>query len=225
LKVESILTVREPTRRPGGRTAEVTRRINYAVLKLLVDGGIGACTFAAVAERAGVERSTLYRRYGDRWAMMIDAILEFAAREASAVSLGSFAKDLRFLLDRMAEILATPIGPALWAVGAALRAGSAPEHATRFWQTRLTQVLPMIEAAKARGELAADVDPEEVFAFAAGNLHFRMLVIGERMDSAAIDRIVDCVCRLYGRPEGLSRNGAGGSDRGRIAADPGSRRS
>lgn len=195
--MESTLTVREPTRRPGGRTAEVTRRVNDAVLELLVEGGIEACTFAAVSERAAVERSTLYRRYDDRWAMLIDAILGYAAEEASAVSLGSFSDDLRFVLDRMAEILATPLGPALWAVGAALRAGSAPEHRLRFWQTRFTQILPIVDAAKARGELAADVDPDEVFAFALGAVHFRMLVIGERVDSKTIDQIVSDVCRLY----------------------------
>ena len=197
--MESSWTVREPTRRPGGRTAEVTHRINDAVLALLVDGGVTACTFAAVADRADVERSTLYRRYGDRWAMMIDAVLGYAADEVAPVSLQSFREDLRFVLDRMAEVLATPLGPALWAVGAALRAGSAPEHRARFWATRLTQILPIVDQAKARGELDPDVDPEEVFAFAMGAVHFRMLVIGERIGSKIVDQIVDDVCRLYCR--------------------------
>lgn len=198
--MESTLIVGHPTRRPGGRTAEVTRRINDSVLQLLVEGGLGACTFAAVAERAEVERSTLYRRYGDRWAMMIDAILGYAADEAAAVSLGSFQSDLRFVLGRMAEILATPLGPALWAVGAALRAGSAPEHRARFWETRVGQIMPIVDAAKARGELAANVDPEDVFAFAMGAVHFRMLVVGEPVDSKRVDQIVGDVCRLYCRP-------------------------
>jgi AcrR family transcriptional regulator len=175
----------------------VTRRVNDAVLALLVEGGIEACTFAAVADRADVERSTLYRRYGDRWALVIDAILGYAADEAAAVSLGSFREDLRFVLDRMAEILATPLGPALWAVGAALRAGSVPEHRARFWETRLLQILPIFEAAKARGELAQRANAEEIFAFAMGAVHFRMLVIGEAVDSKRVDQIVDDVCRLY----------------------------
>ncbi len=198
--MESTFAVSERSRRPGGRTADVTRRVNDAVFQLLIEGGIGACTQAAVAERAGVERSTLYRRYGDRWAMMIDAILGYSADEASALPLGSFRKDLRFVLDRMAEILATPLGPAVWAVGAALRAGAAPEHRARFWQTRVHQILPIVEAAKARGELAPDIDPEEVFAFAMGAVHFRMLVIGEPVDLSRIDQIVDDVCRLYCQP-------------------------
>ena len=179
----------------------MTRRVNDAVLELLVEGGIAACTFAAVADRAGVERSTLYRRYGDRWAMMIDAVLGYSAKEAAAVSLGSFREDLRFLLDRMAQILATPLGPALWAVGAALRAGSAPEHRARFWERRLQQILPIFDTAMARGELVREADPEEIFAFAMGAVHFRMLVVGEPVDSKRVEQIIDDVCRLYCRQQ------------------------
>lgn len=197
--MESTWSDPDRHRRPGGRTAKTSKRVNDAVIELLIDGGIDACTFASVAERAGVERSTLYRRYGDRWAMMIDSIIGYARNEAAAVSLGSFRKDLAFLLDRMAEILATPLGPALWAVGAALRAGSAPEHKARFWDSRLTQVLPIVTAAKARGEIPDDVDPEELLTFAMGAVHFRMLVIGKRVDSKTVDQIVDDVCRLYCR--------------------------
>jgi hypothetical protein len=41
----------------------------------MLDGGLEACTFSNVAERAGVERSTLYRRYPDRMDMIIDTIV------------------------------------------------------------------------------------------------------------------------------------------------------
>jgi AcrR family transcriptional regulator len=68
-------------KRPGGRTAEVTRRINEAILELLAEGGLEACTFQNVAARAGVERSTLYRRNPDRWPTIVDAIIEMAERE------------------------------------------------------------------------------------------------------------------------------------------------
>jgi hypothetical protein len=129
--------------------------------------------------------------------MMIDSILGFAGNEAPAVSAGPFREDLRSMLVRLGEILATPLGPVLWAVGAALRAGAAPDHRERFWQTRFHQMLPFVDAAKARGELAANVDPEEIFAFAMGAVHYRMLVIGKRVDSKTVDQIVDDVCRLY----------------------------
>ena len=44
------------SRRPGGRTADVTARVHQAIIDLIVEGGCQACTFSAVAKRAGVER-------------------------------------------------------------------------------------------------------------------------------------------------------------------------
>jgi AcrR family transcriptional regulator len=55
------------SRRPGGRTADVTNRVHEAIIELLVEDGVQACTFSAVAERAGMELSTIYRRFPDRW--------------------------------------------------------------------------------------------------------------------------------------------------------------
>ena len=197
--MESTLAVTDRARRPGGRTADVTRRINDAILGLLAEGGVPACTFSNVAERAGVERSTLYRRYPDRWEAMIDAIIDFAEHSGTVPqTLGSFAEDLRFILTRMGEILATPVGPALWAVGVA-------------------QVRPIVEAAIERGELAPDVDIEELFALAAGAIHFRMLVIGKKVDARIVDRIVERVCELYC----VNRSAAAGNGRGRTAAGRG----
>lgn len=191
----------------------MTRRVNAAVLELLVEGGLTACTFSNVAERAGIERSTLYRRYPDRWECMIDAVSDLTERETPSFSSGSFAEDLRVLLNRTAEVLATPLGPAVWAVGAALRGGAAPEHAQRFWETRLKQIQPMIDAAVERGELKRGADAEELFTFASGAVHFRMLIIGKPATPEVIDRIVERVCELYC----LNRSATGGNGRGRTA--------
>lgn len=49
--------------RPGGRTERHTQAIYDAVLRLLEESGYGALTFNDVAEAAGVNRSTLYRRW------------------------------------------------------------------------------------------------------------------------------------------------------------------
>jgi hypothetical protein len=61
------------------------------------------------------------------------------------------------------------------------------------------QILPLFDAAIGRGDLTKEADPEEIFAFAMGAVHFRMLVIGEPVDSERVDQIVRDVCRLYCR--------------------------
>ncbi len=187
-------------RRPGGRTAEVTRRINEAVLSLLIEGGTDACTFQNVAAKAGIERSTLYRRNPDRWPTIIDAIIEFADRATPVADTGSFRDDLRLMLHRLRIVLASPLGPPVMGVAAALQGGAAPTQSERFWESRRKQLAPMFDAAIARGELDPDVNREQLFAMAAGPLFFYAFVIGREADDGTINGIVEMVCDRYGVP-------------------------
>jgi AcrR family transcriptional regulator len=184
-------------RRPGGRTADVTRRINEAVLELLVEGGIDACTFQNVAARAGIERSTLYRRNPDRWPTIMGAIIDYARRETPAAVTGSFRGDLLNVLRSTARVMASPLGPPLMSTAAALRAGAAPGETERFWESRREQLRPMFDAAVARGELPAHVDREELFAMAAGPIFFRLFISARPFDDGWLREIVDQVCSHY----------------------------
>lgn len=185
-------------RRPGGRTADVTRRINQAVLELLVEGGIDGCTFQNLAARAGIERSTLYRRNPDRWPIIIGAIIELAERETASFDTGSFRDDLFNTLNNLMRVLSSPLGPALIEVAGALQAGAAPGQAERFWASRQQQLAPMFEAAIARGELPEDVDRDELFAMAAGPIYFRRFISAQPLDDAWVRKAVDQVCDRYG---------------------------
>lgn len=191
--------IREPVRqkRPGGRTAEVTRRINDAVIELLIEGGLDACTFQHVAERAGIERSTLYRRCPDRWPTIIDAIIDYAERVTPVTDTGSFRSDLKEVLERVNLVIYSPLGPPVMAVAVALQHGAAPEHAQRFWESRSKQIAPMFDAAIARGELPPDVDREELFAIASGPFFFYAFVMGKRADDSLVDQVVEMVCDRY----------------------------
>jgi AcrR family transcriptional regulator len=195
--MESTANVVAPTRRPGGRTAEVTDRINAAVTDLLIEGGTRACTFAAVAERAGVERSTLYRRYTDQWAMMIDAFVARAGGEVGPNPTGSLRGDLRSVLRRLVSQLETPLGPAMVSAAAGLRAHSGQDYSRAYFDRRMRQLEPMFEAAVERGELSPDVDREDLFSMLAGPIYFRMFIAARSVETEWIDRLVDSVCAIF----------------------------
>ena len=184
-------------RRPGGRTADVTRRINQAVLELLAEGGLDACTFQNIAARAGIERSTLYRRNPDRWPTIIDAIIDFAERETAPHDTGSFRGDLRATLLNLAKALNGPLGPALVSVAAALQGGAAPGEGERFWKSRMKRLDPMFDKAIDRGELRFDIDREELFSMAAGPIYFRRFIASRPVDDQWVEKIVDDICRRY----------------------------
>ena len=184
--------------RPGGRTADVTRRVHDATMELLAEGGHAACTFRNVARKAGVERSTLYRRYPNEWAMLGEAWATRFAADMAVEPTGSFEADLRSHLEKVAAVLNSPLGKAMVAAGAVARLDpNSRATAGEFWKFRLAQQEPFVAAAIARGELPADIDRETLFATTDGPFYFRLLVVGQPIDGALVDRVVrDAIARL-----------------------------
>lgn len=183
-------------RRPGGRTARKTGEIRDAVLALLVEGGPSACTITAVAERADVDRSTLYRRYGSSWAMMADAFAGQAAEQLAVPATGDFRRDMTRHLTGVAEMMAGDVGRAMIVAAATARLHRSP-LAGHYWQARLAQLQPLIDAAVARGEIRPDIDPEAFFADSDGPMFFLLLVVGRSPTRADIRRVVDNLWRRY----------------------------
>src|SRR3954462_1557226 len=64
----------EPARRGRRRSAETDRRIHSAALRLLHDDGPLAGTVEAVGELSGVAKTTIYRRYPNRAALLRGAL-------------------------------------------------------------------------------------------------------------------------------------------------------
>jgi AcrR family transcriptional regulator len=188
------------SRRPGGRTAEVTARIHDAIIQLLIESGVQACTVKAVAERAGVERSTLYRRFPDKWEAIIDALMARAAADVMPDLGNSFAGDLSSVLRKLRDTLESPLGPAVLAVAVELRGHDGSDYPRAYFDRRMVQLDPMFDAAIARGELRPDVDREAVFTFAAGAVYFRTFIAARGVDEDFVHAIVSNICWLYCSP-------------------------
>jgi len=170
-------------------------------MDLVVEGGVQACTFSAVAERAGVERSTLYRRFPDRWDAIIDTWMDLGAAEVMPDLGGTFAGDLLSILKKLRDTLQTPLGPALLSVAAELSTRDPSEFTHAFFDRRMAQLAPMFDAAIARGELEPDVDREVLFTLAAGPIYFRMFIAVRAVEDDFLETVVDGVCRLHCRSQ------------------------
>ena len=197
-----VAQLAEPARqkRPGGRTADVTRRINEAILDLMAEGGIEHCTFQNVAARAGIERSTLYRRNPDRWPTIMEAIIHLAERETANFNTGAFRTDLTGTLLNLSRVLNSSLGPPLMSVAAALQSGAASGQAEAFWASRQQHLAPMFETAISRGELPADVDRDRLFAMAAGPIYFRKFIASQPVTDDWVRSVVSQVCDSFGVP-------------------------
>lgn len=204
-KVNQVSDLGKPKKRPGGRTADVTARVHQAITELILEGGFEACTFSAVAERAGIERSTLYRRFPDRWDAIIDTWMSRASQDVSPDLGETFADDLTSVLRKLAEMLETPLGPAVMHIAAELRARDDKDFSRNYFDDRMAHLAPMFDAAIARGELPAEVDREMLFTMASGAIHFRMFIAGRRVDDDFIRHIVTNICRLYCSPSAAGK--------------------
>lgn len=180
-----------PMRRTGGRTALNSQRIFDATMQMLIHKGYNALNFQDLAEAAGVNRTTLYRRWPERSALVLDAIQARVSTSIPIPDTGSFTGDIEAMLHQLVAFLMSPIGRAILSI-AIDPEGSEEVLARRkqFWANRYAGLQPIFDRAIERGELPADVDREALLALAAGPLYFRYIVTAITPDAAWIKRFL-----------------------------------
>jgi AcrR family transcriptional regulator len=194
----SPATTDEVMTRPGGRTAANSRKIEQSVLDELVTKGYEGLSFQSVAARAGVNRSTLYRRWSNKAEMVLQAIQSSVLQNVSFEDTGTLQGDLKSVLTDIGAFIETPVGRAIIVVSIELASSKAfAKTVDLIWDKRLEDVRAVFERARQRNELSmSDDDWEAVFAMVAGALYFRLIVMRRALDDAWIDRIL-ANARLY----------------------------
>jgi AcrR family transcriptional regulator len=184
---------RQPVRRTGGRSARVRAAVIEATLTAVLDHGLDALSIAEVAERAGVHPTTIYRRWGSRSNLALDAVLSGTEAGIPTPDTGSLRGDLLAVIRGIGAFLGTPLGELL--VRLALRRDLPEYEAARagYWVQRFQIGASLMERARARGELRADVDPLLALEMLVGPMYVRMLMTGEPLDDALLVRCVDLV--------------------------------
>src|SRR5690242_201393 len=83
MQLEFRLQPDAATVRPGGRTARVATAVRDATLAELTEHGYAGLTVENVAERSGVHKTTIYRRWGGVDGLIVNA-LDLAAQDSWA---------------------------------------------------------------------------------------------------------------------------------------------
>src|ERR1051325_7702158 len=83
--------------RPGGRSAHIRAVVLEDGLAELASVGFHAPRLERIAKRAGVNKTTLYRRWGTREVLMLEAITERASVKVPIPDTGSLRGDLLIL--------------------------------------------------------------------------------------------------------------------------------
>jgi len=162
-----------------------------ATVSVLLDQGIDALTIAAIAERAGVHETTVYRRWGTKTSLVLDAVLSTTKLEIPAPDTKSLRGDLLALLGAVAAFAASPVGEILLRI--ALRP-DLPEYdaaRTTFWAERYKVASAVLERAEARGELRPGIDRRLAYQMLIGPMHEQLLMMREPLHDRFAEDVVD----------------------------------
>jgi AcrR family transcriptional regulator len=178
-----MTTTSEPEqgqRKPGRpRSAQAHKAILEATLELLAQEGFQGLSIEDIAARAGVGKTTIYRRWSSKDELVIDAIHEVQV-DLSTVDTGNFRNDLVTLFKSAYKGLMThPLLPQL-----VLRLISEFQANPEIFQVFLTQLLIpriqrfmyMIEQAQAREEIRRDIDWTLALELIAGPIFFHLVI-------------------------------------------------
>jgi AcrR family transcriptional regulator len=164
-------------------------RIMSAARELLLESGREGTTIDGIAARSGVAKTTIYRQWPSRGALLVDLLTEATAPLPSEDT-GSLAGDVTAFARTLATELAEPFRAA--ALGALLGAPAGDELDELRRQVadeRLAQARRIVRRATARGELAPRTDTADLVRLVAGPILYRRFVEGRSVSPALAERV------------------------------------
>ncbi len=160
------------------RSEEADRAILAAASEVLAERGLAGMSIEEVAARAGVGKTTIYRRWPSRGTLALDAFLAEFQGQQPLPDTGSLRGDLLAALRAwMRSVTGTSTGSIL--AGLIAEAQRDPGLAVS-WRERVVERLRdqhkiMLDRAVARGEIPAETDYEVVLDLLFGAAYHRLL--------------------------------------------------
>lgn len=153
-------------------------------------------TVDAVARRSGVAKTTIYRHWPSREALLLDACAQMGPH-FDIPDAGSFPEDLRALAQRVVEQLLTgPYAAILLSLMDAAERNPDLAALLAAAQTKLVEAVRAILArARARGELRRLPEPSDMAALIVGPLLYRRLFSHEALSEGFFRLVIDDVVR------------------------------
>ncbi|MEW9555876.1 TetR/AcrR family transcriptional regulator [Nonomuraea sp. NPDC050783] len=186
-----------PRGRP--RDTQVDERVLLIAAALVFERGYAGLSIDEVAERAGVAKTTLYRRWPTKDHLAV-AVVARLQEDDEITDTGDIRADLVTYLEKIATALnrmraaGGRAGPSAGVVAELAAAAARHEDigrlARRQYAERNALALALIERARVRGELRADLDAEALFDQLAGALYYRVMITGAPVDRAYAERLV-----------------------------------
>jgi AcrR family transcriptional regulator len=182
------------------------RAILNAALELVAERGYDGLTMEGIAARAGVAKTTVYRRWRSR-----DEVLEAASEkfvtEIGVPDTGTIRGDLIELLQSAIRVYSGLPGRVMPGLVSAMARHPSLARRVRdgFLASRRDALRTVVERGIRRNELRPQIDIELTLDLLGGPLMYRLLVTGQAVDAETAVGLVDTLLRgiaLEAPPDG-----------------------
>jgi AcrR family transcriptional regulator len=187
-------TAQPPSQAIDKRVRRSRDRVLTTAFELLSESGVGGFSVDEVARRSGVAKTTIYRHWPTREALVLDACSQISDEQV-VPDTGSVHGDLVAILTNIGHLLYT----ARWSsvlpsiVDVAERDPEFAEVHKRIQHGHARALREVLERAIDRGELAASADPSTMIASLLGPLFYSRWFAREPIDDQFVQTIVDTV--------------------------------
>jgi len=158
-----------------------------AATSLLVDVQWENLTVDVIAERAGVHRATVYRRWGDVGGVLADVFDAAADDEWQPADTGSLLGDLTAINQEVFDALAEPSSVTRALIDASFRSEQAAGALREFWRDRYRRCAVVVERAVQRGEVPPGIDGQRVVVASTAPIYHRLVLWREPADPALVE--------------------------------------
>jgi AcrR family transcriptional regulator len=177
-------------------TRETEQTILDAAREILAADGVGGLTVEGVAERAGVAKTTIYRRYRSKQELALAVLLEMVHEITAVADMADTRAELVAFLGNAVRILGTTLmGPVMKGLTSSL--ATDPKLVEPFRQgvvaTRIRELGRVLERGVERGDVRPGVDHALVHDLLFGPVYYRLLLSGGAMDDDLAARVVDAI--------------------------------
>jgi AcrR family transcriptional regulator len=189
----SSQTLTAPRQRLGGRSARVREAVLSAAFVELDEHGYADFSIEAVARRSGVHKTTIYRRWPTREALLVYALDTRSDRDTPIPDTGSVRSELRQFGEMVLGKLTSPNGNAVLKslVIAVDESPDVIEKVRGFWRDRLAAGTAVVSRGVERGELPPDIDADQLIEALLAPIYFRILFPHAPVTSEFLDHLID----------------------------------
>ena len=192
-KVTAITAATTP-RRGRPRAEGLDEALLDVTLDLAGEVGIHGMSMDDLAQRAGVSKATIYRRWPSKERLVLEA-LNHAIRPFDLIDTGTLRNDLdAYLVElarRMSEGKASDVLPDL--IAASVRDPNLRSSLDEYIRYRRQPLQTILGRGTQRGELAADTDVEVLIDALIGPFVYRRLLSHEPLDDDFVERLLQTV--------------------------------